>query len=478
MRLPNTAHTSRPWRIHELTRDFRLEDVWALPTPGGPDDFPRLVQQMASGDPSQGSSRAVRTLFAIRWKVGELLGWDDPDTGLGSRVPTLRDRLPADLRDAPSGPDFDALPFTSLYLLDDEWAAEIANRTMHGVHAHRLGPGRDRRLPRPDGRLGEAERTARDRLHGRDQAVPAPDRVPARCCDRSGGSGGRATASEPAPAHTQGVNDALSPSIDGRAWRRDHVARISLLPPWLSADLSVLRGQRVLITGAARGIGAALAERLASHGARLALVGLEPETMAAVAERCGEGTFVAECDVSSNEQVTQAIDAAAEALGGLDVVVANAGIAAGGPLRSQDLRSWERVIEINLLGVMYTDRAALPHLERSGGYVLNIASTAAVLRGPGLSAYCAAKAGVEALSDCLRVEMEPLGVKVGVAYFLFLDTDMVRDGERESPMMRRAKAEVPPPRSRVPIRCPRRSTRCVAAIAQRAPAGCLPPLVS
>ena len=133
MRLPNTAHTSRSWRIHELTRDFRLEDVWALPTPGGPDDFPRLVQALASGDPSHSSSRAARTLFAIRWKVGELLGWDDPDAGLGSRVSTLRDRLPADLRDAPSGPDFNALPFTSLYLLDDEWAAEIANRTMHGV---------------------------------------------------------------------------------------------------------------------------------------------------------------------------------------------------------------------------------------------------------------------------------------------------------------------------------------------------------
>ncbi|MGH9012903.1 MAG: DUF2867 domain-containing protein [Acidimicrobiia bacterium] len=133
MRVANTAHTSRPWRIHELTRDFRLEDVWELPTPGGPDDFRRLVQRIASGDPSQSSSPAVRTLFAIRWKLGELLGWDDPDAGLGSRVPTLRDRLPADLRDAPSGPDFDALPFTSLYLLDDEFAAEIANRTIHGV---------------------------------------------------------------------------------------------------------------------------------------------------------------------------------------------------------------------------------------------------------------------------------------------------------------------------------------------------------
>jgi len=132
MRLPNTVHTSRPWRIHELTRDFRLEDVWALPTPGGPDDFPRLVQRMVAGDPSQGSSRAARTLFAIRWKVGELVGWDGPDAGHGSERPTLRDRLPEDLR-GPSGPDSEALPFTSLYLLDDEWAAEIVNRTVHGV---------------------------------------------------------------------------------------------------------------------------------------------------------------------------------------------------------------------------------------------------------------------------------------------------------------------------------------------------------
>jgi hypothetical protein len=134
-RLPNTEHTSRPWRIHELTRDFRLEDVWALPTPGGRrDDFPLLVEGLASGDPAQQSpSRVARALWAIRWKLGEVFGWDDPDAGLGSRVPTLRDRLPADLREAPTGPAFDALPFTSLYLLDDEWAAEVANRTMHGV---------------------------------------------------------------------------------------------------------------------------------------------------------------------------------------------------------------------------------------------------------------------------------------------------------------------------------------------------------
>ena len=133
MRLPDNAHTSRPWRIHELTPDFRLEDVWALPTPGGRDDFPRLVQYVASRDPSRSSSGVARVLFAIRWKVGELLGWDSPDAGIGARVPTLRDRLPGDLREASPDLDFDALPFRPLYMTDDEFAAEIANRTVHGV---------------------------------------------------------------------------------------------------------------------------------------------------------------------------------------------------------------------------------------------------------------------------------------------------------------------------------------------------------
>jgi hypothetical protein len=107
--------------------------VWALPTPGGPDDFPRLVELMASFDPSHSSSRAARTLFAIRWKVGALLGWDEADAGAGATVPMLRDRLPADLRDGPRGPEFESAPFTSLYLTDDEWAGEIVNRTVHGV---------------------------------------------------------------------------------------------------------------------------------------------------------------------------------------------------------------------------------------------------------------------------------------------------------------------------------------------------------
>jgi hypothetical protein len=134
MKLPKSAHTSEPWRIHDIAPDFRLEDVWALPTPGGPDDFPRLVRQTAAGDTtSNNPSWASRTLFAIRWKLGELLGWDAPGSGVGSRVPTLRDRLPADLRDAPAGPEFERLPFSSVYLTENEWAAEIANRTVHGV---------------------------------------------------------------------------------------------------------------------------------------------------------------------------------------------------------------------------------------------------------------------------------------------------------------------------------------------------------
>jgi hypothetical protein len=162
-RLPPSAHTERPWRIHELTRDFRLEDVWALPTPGGPGDFPLLVEAFAEGDPQQSPSRLSRALWAIRWKLGEVLGLDEEDSGVGGRVPSLRDRMPPDLRQAPRGPDFGTLPFSSLYLLEDEWAAEIANRTVHGVM--HMGWVRDEAgtyrgqmavLVKPNGLLGRA----------------------------------------------------------------------------------------------------------------------------------------------------------------------------------------------------------------------------------------------------------------------------------------------------------------------------------
>jgi hypothetical protein len=162
-RLSDSAHASQPWRIHELARGFHLEDVWALPARGERDDFPRLVAAVASGDASQTPSFAARALWALRWKLGALLGWDRPEAGLGARVATLRERLPPDLRDADPGPAFELLPFRSLYLLEDEWAAETANNTVHGI-LH-LGwvpePGGGFRgqmavLVKPNGLLGHA----------------------------------------------------------------------------------------------------------------------------------------------------------------------------------------------------------------------------------------------------------------------------------------------------------------------------------
>lgn len=133
MRLPSTAHTSQEWRIHKIAADFQLEDVWEMPTPGGPDDLARLVDQFATGDGNQVLSPVGRLLVATRDKLGKILGWDAPDGGLGARVPTLRDRLPADLLEGPRGPDLTAFPFTSVYLTHDEWVAETANRTVHAL---------------------------------------------------------------------------------------------------------------------------------------------------------------------------------------------------------------------------------------------------------------------------------------------------------------------------------------------------------
>ena len=165
MRLPNIAHTSRPWRIHELTPDFVVEDVWALPTPGGPDELPRLVSQIASGNFPDGAPLVVRTLWEARWKIGALLRWDGPDASVGSRVNSLRDRLSSDLRAAPAGPDFP--PFTSVYQLEYEWAAEIANRTVHAVMHIGWVPaesggyrGQMAVLVKPNGLLGAAYMTA------------------------------------------------------------------------------------------------------------------------------------------------------------------------------------------------------------------------------------------------------------------------------------------------------------------------------
>jgi Protein of unknown function (DUF2867) len=131
-RLPDAAFTAVPWRIREIAPDFDLEDVWELPGEGGEEDFPRLVELVCGMDPEKESGGLTRALWALRWKLGALLGWDDEEGGLGARVASLRERLPQDLRDT-DPPAFAALPFRSLYVTDTEFAAEIANRTMHGV---------------------------------------------------------------------------------------------------------------------------------------------------------------------------------------------------------------------------------------------------------------------------------------------------------------------------------------------------------
>lgn len=162
MRLPPEAHSSRPWRIHEVASDFQLLDVWALPTPGAEDDFPLLVDLVASADPAHGSSPVVRVLFAVRYQLGRLFGWDRPQAGVGKRVTSLRDRLPADLRDHELA-EPSALPFEPLYRTNDEFAAEVANQTVHGIlHLGwvRDGTGSYRGqmaiLVKPNGLLGRA----------------------------------------------------------------------------------------------------------------------------------------------------------------------------------------------------------------------------------------------------------------------------------------------------------------------------------
>jgi NAD(P)-dependent dehydrogenase (short-subunit alcohol dehydrogenase family) len=191
--------------------------------------------------------------------------------------------------------------------------------------------------------------------------------------------------------------------------------------------MSALSGRRVFITGAARGIGAATAKRLCARGARVALAGLEPDVLAAVARECGDASWM-ECDVRDRTQVEDAVELAVQRLGGLDVVVANAGTAAQLPIVGGDPTVFERTVEVNLLGVYYTLRAAGPHIAHGGGYALAISSLAAAVHPPLLGAYCASKAGVEALADALRIELASSGARVGVAYFAELDTDMTQRG--------------------------------------------------
>jgi NAD(P)-dependent dehydrogenase (short-subunit alcohol dehydrogenase family) len=188
-----------------------------------------------------------------------------------------------------------------------------------------------------------------------------------------------------------------------------------------------LDSKRVLITGAARGIGALTAKRLHDRGARVALLGLEPELLEAVAADCGDAPWF-ECDVAGREQVDGAVAAAVERLGGLDVAIANAGIGAQMPLIGGDAAIWDATIAVNLQGTYNLIRAAGPHVSHPDGYFLVTASLAAAVDLPLMSAYCASKAAVESLGDSLRMELAPSGARAGVAYYAELDTDMTSRG--------------------------------------------------
>ena len=188
-----------------------------------------------------------------------------------------------------------------------------------------------------------------------------------------------------------------------------------------------LAGRRVLITGAARGIGALTARRLHERGARVALLGLEPELLADVAATCGDAPWW-ECDVADRNRVDQVVAEAVQRLGGLDVAIANAGIGAQMTLIDGDSGVWDATFAVNLMGSYNLVRAAGPHVSHRDGYFLMTASLAAAVHLPLMSAYCASKAAVESLGDSLRIELRPSGARVGVAYFAELDTDMTSRG--------------------------------------------------
>lgn len=228
-----------------------------------------------------------------------------------------------------------------------------------------------------------------------------------------------------------------------------------------------LAGQVVVITGAARGIGALVARRLAARNARVALLGLEPDELARVSASCGPHSRWWEADVTDERALADVAVAIRDAYGRIDVVVANAGIAIGGPFIHSDPGMFARVIEVNLLGSVATARAFLPALLESQGYLLQVASLAALTPAPMMAAYCASKSGVEAFAHALRAEVAHHGVRVGVAYLSWTDTDMTR-GAEENEALREMRAGLPFPASRINPLAPAVDA-LVRGIARRAP---------
>ncbi|MEU6538202.1 SDR family oxidoreductase [Streptomyces sp. NPDC047000] len=205
-----------------------------------------------------------------------------------------------------------------------------------------------------------------------------------------------------------------------------------------------LEGRVAVVTGAARGVGELLARRLSARGAKIALVGLEPDALEDVSGRLHTDSAHWYADVTDHEAMTRVAGEVGERFGKADVVVANAGVATGGPFMDSDPDAWRRVIEVNLIGSAVTARAFLPLLVSSRGYLLQIASLAAITPAPMMSAYCASKSGVEAYAHSLRAEVGHRGVRVGVGYLSWTDTDMVRGADQED-VMRELRQRLPWP---------------------------------
>src|SRR5215217_1798418 len=204
-------------------------------------------------------------------------------------------------------------------------------------------------------------------------------------------------------------------------------------------------GKVVLVTGPARGIGAETARQLAARGARLALVGLEPERLAALAAELGAGHRWFACDVTDQAALERAVAGTVEAFGGIDVVVANAGIASSGTVAVTPAAALARTIEVNLTGVVRTVSATLPHVTARRGYYLLVSSAAALAPFPGISTYAAAKSGVEQFGNVLRLELAHKGVAVGVAHPSWIDTDLVRDAQSDLAGFRELLGKLPGP---------------------------------
>lgn len=213
--------------------------------------------------------------------------------------------------------------------------------------------------------------------------------------------------------------------------------------------MTALNGKRIVITGAARGIGARLAERAAASGARVGLIGLEPDRLQSLATALGDRHAWAECDVTDQASLEAAFSEVAERFGGVDVVVANAGISNRGTVSTGPVDALVRTVDVNLSGVIRTVSAALPYLTASRGYALLISSAAAFAAMPGMAAYAASKAGVEQFGNVLRLEVAHRGVEVGTAHPIWTDTDLVRDAVDDVPSFHRARERLPGPLRRV-----------------------------